>query len=217
MAFDLSQESSQTTYGPVPAGSEVMLELELLEPSKAIAEHKFVRAASTGLLQIYCKFTVIHGLYSGYSFRQNINLPAHMQRIQLTQGQTKACNIGGAQLKAMVEASRKSTKMRDVLDMNGCRFPARVRINKNPSEYQGKTYWNNELDRILTPKDSHFEEIVRGGEFITDGPVAGDTPSQSSSYDNGYSGFGDGPTTPDPFGGPDYFPEERKDRDQVPF
>lgn len=218
MAFDLSQESSQTAYGPVPAGSEVMLQLELMEPNQAIPEHKFVRAASTGLLQIYAKFTVQHGSYSGVSFRQNINLPAHVQRIQLTAGQTKACNIGGAQLKAICEAAKKPTKMRDIMDINGLKFPARVKLNKKPVEKNGNVYWNNELDMVITPDKPHYDEIVRGGEIITDGPVAGGMPENNGGFGNQNIGT----TFADPFNGPtdeggfDY-PEPRTDRDQVPF
>ena len=101
--LDLTNECEQREFarGPVPDGSIVMVEIEILKPNQERQAHDnpFISVASSGLRQIYCQFTVSHGQYQGVSFRQNITLPFGEQDIPLNDGQRTACNIGGATLK----------------------------------------------------------------------------------------------------------------------
>lgn len=110
--LDLTNECEQREFarGPVPDGSIVMVEIEILKPNQERQAHDnpFISVASSGLRQIYCQFTVSHGQYQGVSFRQNITLPFGEQDIPLNDGQRTACNIGGATLKAMCVAAKKA-------------------------------------------------------------------------------------------------------------
>ena len=135
--LDLTNECEQREFarGPVPEGSIVMVEIEILKPNQERQAHDnpFISVASSGLRQIYCQFTVSHGQYQGVSFRQNITLPFGEQDIPLNDGQRTACNIGGATLKAMCVAAKKPLKMQDVTSLTGLRFPVRVKINPRPT------------------------------------------------------------------------------------
>ena len=74
--LDLTNECEQREFarGPVPEGSIVMVEIEILKPNQERQAHDnpFISVASSGLRQIYCQFTVSHGQYQGVSFRQNM-------------------------------------------------------------------------------------------------------------------------------------------------
>lgn len=178
MSFDFSNEEEQREFrpGPVPGGSIVILRMSILEPAQQAQDrdNRHIYVSKNGLRQIYCQFVVDRGAYEGVQFRQNITLPLGQQKINLTEGQRKSCIIGGAQLKAICLASGHSPTLRDITDMEGWKFPARLGINDRPTEKDGKTYWNNIISRIVTPKDTLYEQVRRDGEIIAEnGPLTG--------------------------------------------
>ena len=81
--LDLTNEQEQRDFvpGPVPGGSIVMVRVEVLEPAqdRQHPQNRFVSRAQSGLLQIYCQFTVSHGTYQGVRWRQNITIPQGSQ------------------------------------------------------------------------------------------------------------------------------------------
>lgn len=193
--LDLSNEQEQRDFvpGPVPGGSIVMVRMEVLEPAeeRQHPQNRFVSRAPSGLLQIYCQFTVIHGTYQGVRWRQNITLPQGSQSIRLAEKQITACNIGGAMLKAMCLAARRNPRLRDVTELTGLCFPVRVKINQRPVEKDdGRVFWNNEISIIITPEKEAYASVCNGGEIIMkNGPVTGsggDAGSgKRSSHDDG--------------------------------
>ena len=130
--LDFSNAPDQREFGngPVPAGSIVIVQMEVLQPheSKRAADNPYISVAQSGLRQIYCQFSVAKGSYSGVSFRQNITLPLGGQNMHLSANQEKACNIGGATLKAICLAAKKPPKINDVTSLTGLSFPVRVKI-----------------------------------------------------------------------------------------
>lgn len=173
--FDLSGEGEQQEmqFGPVPGGSVVVVELEILKHQEE--PDPYIFTAQSGLRQLSCRCHVINGTYKGVMWRQNITLPAVSQNIALTQGQQRACNIGGAQLKAICIASNRPLRMAHPREISGARFPVKVRINRRPYEKDGKVYWNNEIAVVITPDMQEYVAIRRSGEIIVpDGPVVGD-------------------------------------------
>lgn len=200
--FDFSDASEQREFGngPVPAGSIVMVEMEVLQPNedRRARENPYISVAQSGLRQIYCQFTVTKGGYSGVNFRQNITLPLGAQAVSLSPNQEKACNIGNSTLKAICLAAKKNTKVKDVTSLTGLVFPVRVKINDRPAEKDGRVYWNNEISLVITPDKEAYAEVSRHGEIIlADGPVTGDTsrPKQqnNSSKENGTIPWEDAP------------------------
>lgn len=109
------------------------------------------------------------------------------------------------------EADRKRV-LNSWSDLDGMEFPARLGISKEPYEGRdGRMYWSNTLGRILPCTDKEYQEVVNGGEVITDGPVVGDqqprqqAPRQSGGYaDTGYPSGGYADRAPDY--GPDGVP-----------
>lgn len=187
--LDLTNEDNQKefTNGPVPSGSVVMVEVEVLKAHETHQDidNPFIFVSKTGLKQISCQFVVSHGQYQGVRFRQNITLPFGLQNIQLTEGQRKSCNIGGATLKAMCIAAKKSLKMHNVTDLTGLKFPVKVKINSHPTEKDGRVFWNNELAFVVTPDKADYATVVHGGEIIIDGPVTGTgEPQQAQTHSN---------------------------------
>ena len=200
--LDFSNEGEQREFGngPVPAGSIVLVEMEVLQPSedRRARENPYISVAQSGLRQIYCQFVVTKGSYSGVSFRQNITLPLAGQTARLSPNQEKACTIGGATLKAICLAAKKPTKIKDVTSLSRLVFPVRVKINDRPTEKDGRVYWNNEIANVITPDKEAYAEVMRQGEIIlAEGPVTGDTsrPKQqnNSSKENGGIPWDDAP------------------------
>lgn len=223
--IDLSQEQEQkSAYGPVPNGSRVLVRLTIEKPKYASQDDELVAMAKTGLLQLFCRLEVASGSYEGVAWYENITLPSRAQNIRLTEGQQKACGSGGRTLRAIVEAVRavdpkdksQQADRKRILnswsDLDGMEFPARLGISKEPYEGKdGRMYWSNTLGRILPCTDKEYQEVMNGGEFITDGPVVGDqqqqrqAPRQSGSYaDTGYPSGGYADRAPDY--GPDGVP-----------
>lgn len=187
--FSDAQDQKEFTPGPVPAGSIVMLEMEVLEPAqeRQALGNNLYSVAQSGLIQIYCKFTVAHGTYQGVSFRQNITLPLGVQTAQLNPKQQQACNIGNATLKAICLAARKPPKVNSVASLTGLRFPARLKLNSKPTaKDDGRVFWNNELALVITPDKEAYAAVYSGGEIITDGPVTGDGGKRPTQNGNGY-------------------------------
>lgn len=209
--IDLSQEQEQkSAYGPVPSGSRVLVRITIEKPKYASQDDELVAMAKTGLLQLFCRLEVAAGSYEGVAWYENITLPSRAQNIRLTEGQQKACGSGGRTLRAIVEAVRavdpkdksQQADSKRILnswsDLDGMEFPARLGISKEPYEGKdGRMYWSNTLGRILPCTDKEYQEIMNGGEFITDGPVEGDqqpqrqATRQTGSYaDTGYPSGG---------------------------
>lgn len=184
MVIDLSREEEQKerNYGPVPAGSRVLVRLTLEKPKYASRNDPDLAETKSGLLQLPCKMEVVDGSYAGCSWYEYITLPSSAQNVRLTDNLSTACSIGGRLIRAIVEAHRgvdpkdKSPRADNArllnawADMDGMEFPARLGINRKSSEGKdGRIYWNNCLGRILPVTDKEFPEIKRGAEFITNG------------------------------------------------
>lgn len=215
MNWDFSNEEEQTEFagktGPIPAGSVVMVELGLLEPyedSQAL-DDPLIKVARSGLRQLYVELKVILGEYADYSWRQHITLPASMQNISLSAGQETACKIGGAMLKAMLQAAKKpAISANGARGFHGLRFPVRVRINPRPMESKhGTVYWVNEIARVITQDMPEYAEISSKGELIN---PQGATTGQEASRSNGQK---QAPPKTKPL---DPFPSESS-LDEVPF
>lgn len=202
--FDFSDAEEQREFGgngPVPAGSIVMVEMEVLQPKedRRARENSYISVAQSGLRQIYCQFIVAHGTYQGVSFRQNITLPLGAQKAALSSNQEKACRIGNSTLKAICLAGRISPKVNDVTSLTGLRFPVRVKINPRPAEMNdGRVFWNNEIALVITPDKENYSTVYNGGEIITDGPVADDGNARQArgGHNNGQLPY-DGTPPPD--------------------
>lgn len=210
--FSGADDQREFAQGPVPAGSIVVVEMEVLEPKaeRQARDNPYISVAQSGLRQIYCKFEVVKGTYQGVSFRQNITLPSAAQEISLSPNQEKACNIGNATLKAICLAAGKQTRVRDVRDLTGFRFPVRVKINPRPSESSdGRTFWNNEIALVITPNKEEYAKVRQLGEIIVNGPVTGSGAAPSGNANRGGRGYEDdlGPA----------FPSEQPPLDEVPF
>lgn len=198
--IDLNNEEEQRerNYGPVPAGSRVLLRLSVLKPMYPSRDDEMLAETKNGLLQLACKLEVAAGSYEGCSWLENITLPEGSQSASLTNGQRTACRIGGSLLRAIVESSRRidpkatdtrSCRGRSVnswLDFDGMEFPAKVKIHDEPRVKEDREYWNNRIGTVLPCTDKEYAEIKGGGEIITDGPVRGDGSgkgAKSSSRD----------------------------------
>lgn len=202
MAIDFNQAEEQREFvqGPVPAGSRVLLKIELQDPKPEYAAKpgSIVSKASSGMYQLNVQFTVMAGSYNGYHWFENMALPEGQQQIKLTDGQRDACRISYARMRAIIESARgidpkdnspraqNGRKLNRYEDLNGMVFPARLGIKKKSRVVTGKDgvrreYWDNQLTSILTITNSEYQTIKNGGEVITDGPVSGESQLESAS------------------------------------
>lgn len=205
--IDLNHEEEQRerNYGPVPAGSRVLLRLSVLKPMYPSRDDGMLAETKNGLLQLACKLEVAAGSYEGCSWLENITLPEGSQSTGLTDGQRTSCRIGGALLRAIVESARRidpkatdtrSCRGRSVnswLDFDGMEFPAKVKLDKEPYiGKDGRTYWRNRISAVVPCTSKEYAEISRGGEVITDGPVRG----EGGAPPRGKSSHGDAQNLP---------------------
>lgn len=187
--IDLNNEEEQRerNYGPVPAGSRVLVGLELQRPRYPAPHDPMIARSQKGLLQLFCKFRVVAGTYEGCSWYENLTLPASSQQIQLDDKQRLSAKIGGSLIRAIIEANRgvnpkavderaaRARRINAWQELNGMTFPARVGIDKRPYEASdGKLFWNNRIASVVTMTSNEYRELMAGGEFISDGPVTGD-------------------------------------------
>lgn len=191
--FNDAETQKQRVSGPVPAGSIVLLKLEIQKPNPEYAAKpgSFVTRSKKGLLWLDCMLTVQAGMYEGYKWFENFMLPEGMQQVSLTDGQKTACRISYSRMRAIIEAARgidpkdQSQRARaartlpNLLDLSGMVFPCRLGLKKEPRIYTRKdgtqgTAWDNQISFILPCTDKRFAEIMAGGEVITDGPVQGE-------------------------------------------
>lgn len=191
--FNDEEQQSQRQYGPVPAGSKVLMKLELQRPKYSSPEDSMLARTQKGLLQLFCKLTVADGSYKGCFWYENITLPAKCQTIPMQDNMAISARIGGSLIRAIIESVRridpKATDGRAMQgrrinswnELDGVEFPAVLGIDKKPFEKDGREYWNNRISRVIPCTDKEFPTILRGGEIITDGPVTGNAQSKNSA------------------------------------
>lgn len=214
--FNNEPEQKSDNYGPVPGGSKVMVSLSVETPQYAVADHPLVSETKKGLRGLWCKFTVIGGMYEGVKWYDTLWLPTGYQTARLDEGQIKACNRCGAQIRAIIEAHRgispkdnddrsvRGRRINDWADLSGMEFPAKLGISNEPYKKDGKEYWKNYITSVLTPDKEEYRLIKAGQETINpDGPVKGDptkakrrTPPEAETYGQPYPGEDRGPAFP---------------------
>ena len=195
--FGNAEEQRERINGPVPAGSIVLLKLEIQRPAKeeyAAKPGSYVSKSKGGLFLLNCMMTVAAGTYEGYHWYERFMLPEGMQRAPMNEGQKTACRISYSRLRAIVEAHRRvdpkdqsqrartARNLADWMDLNGMMFPCRLGLEKEPRTYKKKDgsqglAWDNRVGYVLPISDKRFNEIANGGEVITDGPVQGNMPA----------------------------------------
>ena len=170
--FGAEEDQKEGNFGPVPAGSYVIVKTEL-QSDKNTGSRVFVGRQS-GLKQLNFKFTVVKGKYEGCFWYQRYSLPLGLQNAaSLNEGQRKSCTISGAVLKAMLQVSGKPTKS-PVSALNGLVIPVKVRLGNTPREKDGKEYWSNEVALVVTQDKAEFAQLKQHGEIINpDGDVVG--------------------------------------------
>lgn len=176
--FNAAEEQRDPIHGPVPAGSLVLLHLEILKPKNESQRMPFVAVSQKKLYMLWVRLTVHSGSYQGFKWTENWMLPECSQQVQLTEKQKLACRISYSRMRGVIEAAwgispkdkspqaNSRRKINDWLDLNGLVFPARVVVADDGREYNGRTIWDNQIARIITPEMEEYQKLMAGGEFI---------------------------------------------------
>lgn len=200
--LDFAEEQEQTISGAIPKGSIVRVKLNIRKPAPEWCYGDYFFKSPKGLLGLDAEYEVISGLYVGRKIWECIWLTPGHQNIRLNPGQITACNIGGARVKAILKAARNTEtnlSINDWLDLNGLVFGVVVGLKNKPNK---KGYWNNTIAKIVTPKMNFYADVMRGAEFISDGPTEGVAPMdngwgdawpEQEDFDSGGSGVDDVP------------------------
>lgn len=178
MAIDLgtAEKQKETAAGPIPKGSMVKVKLEIRKPKTADPQDPAVTVFKSGLKGLDCEFTVVSGQFEGVRIWENLFLPPTMQTIQLTKGQEGACRGGFAKCRAIIEAARQinpedpagNRNINSWFDLHGLEIPVKIGIDKPKP---GDLYINNNIAKVLTVADAEFQNVMGGGEVITDTPI----------------------------------------------
>lgn len=206
--FSNEEEQREVNYGPVPAGSIVLIKLSIIAPTNGSAEpgSPLIKIGQSGLRMLNIKCEVTEGEYSGVSWYQHLTLPCKAQNISLNEKQATACRIGGATLKAILQAAKKPMSV-PLSVFNGLVFPVKVKIRQEPYESQtGQIYWKNEIARVVTPDDDDYQMIREVRQIIN--PTGAVTGMEEEGKKRKYK-----PASPSPL---DVDPSEQR-FDEVPF
>lgn len=197
--FTNEKEQSERVYGPVPAGSIVVVKMEFQNaPENMQGKEPFIFQARSGLLMLNFTATVKDGEYAGVHWYQRITLPAAVQKIALEPKQETACSIGGAMLKAILQSANRPLRITSYDIFNGLVIPVKVKIGNNPYVVNGNTYWKNEIAKIITPDMPEYNDVRQTRELINyDGAVTGtvnntyavNNQKQDNVYDSGNANF----------------------------
>lgn len=183
--IDFNNADEQKTFGngPIPSGSMVKVRMGIRIPSddkKSNVDPALTRPASNnGNDYLNCEFEVVAGQFNGVKIWQNYVLA----------GSEKAMKISMATLRAIVEATRnvnpkdpspqatQARKVNSFAYFSGIEIPVVVGIQ--PPK-KGDLYINNTIHQVITPDKPEYQEIMSGGEKITDTPIP-EIPGQNSS------------------------------------
>lgn len=201
MAIDFNNEEQQKerSNGTIPPNSKVLVSLSIEKPNYAHDLNEYIAVSKTGLLGLWVKYTVIAGRYEGSGWHENIWLPEGQQDLgSMDENQRLACRIGGARIRAIIEASRRihpedktpsacrNRQIQDWLDLNGMEFPIRVGLEKEAkqSKKSGVFFWPNKTAAIITRDKPEYDELMNRGEVISDipiPPVPGASPGRADA------------------------------------
>ena len=213
--MDFSKEEDQKVFaiGPVPEGSMVMLRSEVLVSRNPAPDNNFVHVSeNTQIRGLNITFHVASGQFEGVRFSEFVTLPVEAQTINLTDNQRTACRIGGAKIKAMLQAARKPLQVNSVEELHNLRFPAKLGLKKEPHIKDGREYWNNRILAVVTPDKKEYAQLMSGREIITDGAITGVKPVSSASSSTVSAGASYSTSS-----GSAPFPSEASGMDDVPF
>lgn len=209
--FNNAEEQRDPIHGPVPAGSRVLLKMEILKPKNESKRIQFVAVSQKNLYMLWVRLTVHAGSYQGFKWTENWMLPEGEQQVQLTEKQKVACRISYSRMRGVIEAARgidpkdKSQQansrrvINNWLDLEGMIFPARVNVADDGREYNGRTIWDNQIARVITPDMEEYRELMQGGEFINpngatfgkNAPRSNNQPPHDDYDDYANSRYGD--------------------------
>jgi hypothetical protein len=191
MAIDLGSAPKQKEImsGPIPKKSMVKVKLEIRKPKKADPQDESVTVYKSELKGLDLEFTVVSGTFEGLRMWENWFLPPAMQTIKLTKGQEGACNGGFSKCRAVIESARAldpedpaaNRHIDSWFDLHGLEIPVKIGIDKPKP---GDIYINNNISKILTIADEEYNEVMAGGEIITDEPIP-DIPQGTTTTQTG--------------------------------
>lgn len=232
--LDFSDQQEQSTGGCIPENSICLFELRLKPSDKpeTRTDNPLILRTKKNVFYINCEFECISGAYEGRKIYEMIPLPVKMQTAPVTKqgnpdyddGQVKWCNGGGGRIRAIIEAqfnvdpkdkSEQAMKARSIASidkLHSMRIPIKVGYKKIQD---GDKYVNNRIKSIITKNREHYDEVMNGGQVITDEPIPTITTAQQyvarqgDNDPNRFNGQGD-------FSAP-AFPSEASGMDQVPF
>lgn len=177
--FSQEQEQSEGVGVQIPDGSTVKVRLKLGDAGQYQEGHQSISKTRNGLLQLVVDFEMVNS--TGRDMRyERITLPKSLQtNTNLTQGQITACNIGGAQLKAiLVACGNQAAQLQAWEQLNGLEFP--VVVSGEWEESKGSYYWNNHFKKVVTQKDEAYQTVMSGTDVLSDTPIP-ERPAQMQS------------------------------------
>ena len=201
MAIDFNNEEEQKerSNGTIPPNSKVLVSLSIEKPNYAHDLNEYIAVSKEGLLGLWVKYSVAAGTYEGSCWHENIRLPEGQQELQgMDEKQRLACRIGGARIRAIIEASRRihpedktpsacrNRQIQDWLDLNGMEFPIKVGLEKEvkQSKKSGVFFWPNKTAAIITRDKPEYDELMNGGEIISSSeipPLPNNAPTRRNS------------------------------------
>lgn len=184
--FSQEQDQSEGVGVQIPDGSTVKVRMKLGDAGQYAEGHPSISKTRNGLLQLVVDLELVN--CDGRDMRfERITLPRSLQtNPSLTQGQITACNIGGAQLKAILLAcGNQAAQLQAWEQLNGLEFP--VVVSGEWEESKGSHYWNNHFKKVVTQKDESYQTVMSGTDVLSDTPIP-ERPAQAQPQQQPWQG-----------------------------
>lgn len=161
----------------IPPKSTVKVKVSMVDSKYGDADCKVVSTFKSGLKGLQLILTVTDGAYKGCRWFQNIWLPEQFQTLQLSDGQKKACQLGGHLLRCIIDAGNElkrsdtsamavnKRKISSWYGLDGLTFWATVGVRN----FGGKD--KQELEAVVEYDSPFYQSLMQNGERISDKPV----------------------------------------------
>lgn len=179
--LNLNNASEQSTgFSIIPPKSKVLVIMNIEAPaSDRIGSYpELCRSKNSNLEYLNVTLEVLAGSFKGKQIYHNFNVLGAD-----TEKQKKAVDISMSQLRALVEAAchispkdnsshaQKARMLNSYSELSGKIFPIEVKCTETTSQKTDETFIVNSLKSIVTMDDDAYDNLMNGGEIISDEPI----------------------------------------------
>lgn len=191
--FNGADEQKEFGHGPIPQGSFVKVKMEVKEPSEKkksnIDPALTVSKSDNNNHYLDCEFSVVAGTYANVKIWQKFIVVGNKKASDISMSILRAIleSVRGIDPKDASPAATQARQLNNWKEFNGMEFPIVTGIQKPKA---GDLFINNTISRVVTPDKPEYQEIMNGGEKISDTPIPKIPDSPQNNAQNSTPAWG---------------------------